>query len=144
VTPAITPAMTAALAADLVNAFGEAFKSGDLTAVLQCFAADGDVLYAGSEADEVAIGAAALTSMLEELFARDERYSWHSDTVHVLACASGALVVADAPLTVHAIEDGAAIETGLSYRISGLLEPAHGRWVWRMCQGTEPTVPEMA
>jgi hypothetical protein len=39
--------MTPTIAAALVNALGEAFKSGDVTAVLQCFAADGDVLYAG-------------------------------------------------------------------------------------------------
>jgi len=132
------------MAADLVDALGEAFKSGDVTAVLQCFAADGDVLYAGSEAEEVAVGAAALTSLLEELFARDERYSWQSSTAHVLACTAGAVVVAEVALAVHAVADGAAIETDLPYRVSGLLEQAHGRWVWRMFQGAEPTVLETA
>ena len=140
----MTPTITAAIAADLVNALGKAFRSGDVTAVLQCFAADGDVLYAGSEIDEVAIGAPALTSLLEELFARNERYSWQSSTAHVLVCTAGAVVVADAALAVHAVADGAAIETDVPYRISGLLEPAHDHWVWRMCQSAEPTVPGTA
>jgi hypothetical protein len=127
------------MAVDVVDVLGEAFKSGDVTAVLHCFATDGDVLYAGSETDEVAVGAPALTSLLEGLFARDERYSWKSSTAHVLACTAGAVVVADAALTVHAVADGAAIETDVPYRLSGLLEPAHGRWLWRMCQSAEPT-----
>ena len=25
------------------------------------------------------------------------------------------------------------------YRISGLLEPVAGRWLWRHCQGAEPS-----
>jgi predicted RecA/RadA family phage recombinase len=135
----MTPAMTPAMAVDLVDTLGEALKSGDVTAVLQCFAADGDVIYAGSETDEVAVGTAALASLLEELFARNERYSWRSSTAHVLVCTAGAVVVAEAALTVHAVADGAAIETDLPYRITGLLEPAHDRWVWRMCQSAEPT-----
>ncbi len=60
----------------------------------------------------------------------------------MLTCSAGVVVAADAALAVHAVADGAAIETDLPYRISGLLEPAHDHWVWRMCQGAEPTVPE--
>lgn len=136
--------MTPVIAAELVETLGAAFKSGDVTTVLRCFAADGDVLYVGSEADEVAVGAAALESLLMELFARDERYSWSTGTAHVLACASGALVVAEAALAVHAVSDGTTIETDVPYRVSGLLEEEHGRWVWRMCQGSEPTASETA
>lgn len=131
--------MTPAMAADLIDVLGDAFRCGDVEAVLQCFADDGDVIYAGSEAGEVAVGVAALTSLLEKLFARDERYSWQSGTAHVLVSTAGAVVVADAALAVHAVADGAAIETHLPYRVSGVLEQAHGRWVWRMCQGVEPT-----
>ncbi len=134
--------MTPETAAEMVDMLGEAFKSRDVTTVLECFAADGDVLYAGSEAGEVAIGAAALTTLLERLFARDERYSWKSGTTHVLACTAGALVVAEAALTVHAVADGTTIEADVPYRVSGLVEKVHGRWLWRTCQGAEPTAPE--
>lgn len=130
--------MTPVSAAELVDELGEAFASGDVATVLRCFAADGDVLYAGSEPGEVAVGAAAFTALLTELFARDERYSWRCRTVHVLACAAGMVVVAEADLAVHATADGAVVEQDVPYRVSGLLEQAHGRWVWRMCQGAEP------
>jgi hypothetical protein len=130
--------VTPASAAELVDTLGEAFATGDVAAVLRCFAADGDVLYAGSEAGEVAVGVAALTARLIDLFARDERYSWRCRSVHVLACAAGVVVVAEADLTVRAAADGSPVEQGLPYRVSGLLEQAHGRWVWRMCQGAEP------
>jgi hypothetical protein len=36
---------------------GDAFESGGVAAVLQCFGADWAVLYAGSEVDETAVGA---------------------------------------------------------------------------------------
>ena len=137
--------MTPAMAADLVDALGAAFESGDVRAVLQCFAADGDVLYAGSEAGEIAVGKAELRDLLGELFAREERYSWRSGTTHVLANPTGAVLVADALLAIHAVADGAVIEAEVPYRISGLVEQAPGgRWVWRMCQGAEPTVPHVA
>lgn len=136
--------MTPASAGELVDMLGEAFGSGDVAAVLRCFAPDGDVLYAGSEADEVAVGVAALTALLTDLFAREERYSWRCRTVHLLECAAGVVVVAETDLAVHAASDGAPVEQGLPYRVSGLLEQYHGRWAWRMCQGAEPALAQPA
>lgn len=140
--------MTPATAARLVDGLGDAFASGDVATVLRRFAADGDVLYAGSEAGEVAVGAAAVSALLEDLFARDERYSWRCRAVHVLRLHPGAVgpsvaVVAEATLTVHPVAGGAPIENDLPYRVSGLLEEEGDRWVWRMCQGAETAPPAM-
>lgn len=141
--------MTPATAARLVDALGDAFASGDVATVLRCFAADGDVLYAGSEDSEVAVGAAAVTSLLEDLFARDERYSWRCRNVHVLrlppVATGGVLVavVAEATLTVHPVGGGAPNEDDLPYRVSGLLEKQGDGWAWRVCEGAEPAPPVM-
>ena len=139
--------MTPETAARLVDGLGDAFASGDVAMVLRCFAADGDVLYAGSEASEVAVGAAALTSLLEDLFARDERYSWRCGAVHVLRLPLGATggalvaVVAEATLTLNPVGGGAPNEDDLPYRVSGLLEKQGDGWAWRVCQGAEPAPP---
>lgn len=133
--------MTPAVAAGLVDALGAAFASGDVATVLGCFATDGDVLYAGSEAGEVAVGVPALTALLTGLFGRDERYTWTCRTVELVASAAGVALVAEADLAVLSASDGALVEQGVAYRVSGLLERDDDRWVWRMCQGVEPTLP---
>jgi hypothetical protein len=127
------------VAASAVAALGRAFLAGDVEAVLALFAADGAVVYAGSEPGEIAVGTDDLRRLLDELFARDERYTWPAGTVHATAVPAGVLVVADTVLSVHPADDpaGAPVES-LPYRVAGLLEHDDG-WRWRMCQGSEPS-----
>jgi hypothetical protein len=130
---------------EAVDRLGTAFLSGDIAAVLAQFAPHDAVLYAGSEVGEVAIGHAALRSLLEELLTRDERYSWRASVVHELVTGSQVHVVAEAELTVHLPDRGGwRPDDRVPYRVSGVLEQAPGTpsdWRWRSCQGSEPVTP---
>lgn len=129
-------------AARAVDELGAAFLAGDRDAVLALFADSGEVLYAGSEPGEVAAGRSALRALLDRLFARDERYCWRA-TSTVVAEEDGRLyVVADCDLTVHPVgpDQSAGPATELvAYRIGGALERHGTSWLWRLCQGSEPS-----
>ena len=58
-------------ASDIIHALGEAFRAGDVDAVTEQFATEGDVMYAGSERGEVALGLTDLRALLTDVFARD-------------------------------------------------------------------------
>lgn len=133
--------MTPAEAGRLVESLGAAFGAADVEAVMSLFAAEGDILYAGSEAGEVAGDRAALRVMLAELFRREERYSWRCHGVHVTSCAAGVAVLAEATLFVDpTLPSGqrSGAREAVPYRVSGLLEELHGAWRWRWCHGSEP------
>ena len=131
---------------DAVDRLGTAFRGGDVEAVLAEVAATGEVLYAGSEAGEVAVGRSALRTLLAELLGRDERYSWEAGTVHELVVGDVLHVVADAELTVHTLgPEGWRTDERLPYRVSGVLERGAGDapgWRWRSCLGSEPVAVE--
>ena len=129
-----------------VDRLGAAFLAGDAAAVLGHFAAEGPVVYAGSEPGDVAVGREAVHALLEELLARDERYSWRTTTCHVTgsdAPGGSGYVVAEVVLGVHPVLDGAERRPGpvaeeLPYRLSGVLEKGTAGWRWRLCEGSEP------
>ena len=75
--------MTPQEAAAVVNALGDSFATGDVDAVLERFTDHDQVMYAGSEQGEVAVGLPALRRLLADLFSRDERYSWRCTSVHI-------------------------------------------------------------
>jgi SnoaL-like domain len=133
--------MTPEMAAALVDDLGRAFEAGDPDAVLGEFCEDGPVLYAGSEAGELAAGHEGLRSLLADLFAREERYSWVCHRLHVVPCGSAASVLADVTLLVRPYVRGrlGAVTEEVPYRISGALERVGDSWRWRLCQGSEPT-----
>ena len=128
-----------------VDRLGAAFRTGDVEAVLAEFVDGDEVVYAGSEAGEVAVGRAALRTLLIEVLGRDERYSWRAGAVHEVGSADAVHLVAEAELTVHVPgADGWRPAERLPYRLSGVLErPAGtpGRWRWRACHGSEPVTP---
>ncbi len=131
--------MTPAEAAAVIEALGADFAAGDVESALSRFAPDGEVMYAGSERGEVAVGLPDLRRLLAELFARDERYSWRCDTVHVVPCDTGFAVLADATLFVDPWPAVADVgRESVPYRVSGLLEDHDGDWRWRACSGSEP------
>jgi ketosteroid isomerase-like protein len=131
--------MTPEEASIVIHALGNAFGAGDVERVVDLFA-DGDVIYAGSERGEVAVGRAQLRLLLADLFARDERYSWRVEQVHVVACRAGWLVLAEATLSVESLspEEGHSEPETSPCRISGLLEEIAGDWRWRFCHTSEP------
>lgn len=114
-----------------------AFAARDVTAALACFVpGDDDISYVGSEHTEAAAGRAAVTALLEDVFGRDEAYSWQVTTASVREYRDCAYVLAEADGFAHTAT-GAVIP--FAYRISGLLEPAPTGWRWRHCHGCEPT-----
>lgn len=130
------------LAAQAVDELGAAFGSGDPDVVLALFADSGEVVYAGSEPGEVAVGKTAFKALLEQLFARDERYCWRATSVAAVDDAGRLYVVADADLSVHPIGPGQSVGPAaevVPYRVSGVLERQGPSWRWRLCQGSEPT-----
>ncbi len=132
------------VARQAVDRLGTRFLDADVDGVLAEFARTGEVVYAGSETREVAVGRPALRQLLEELLARTERYSWRTTEVHEVAVGDTVLLVAEAELTVHVADPsvGWRPEERLPYRLSGVLVhepgPEAGAWRWRLCQGSEP------
>ena len=119
-----------------VDRLSAAFAARDVAAALACFVSGDHIGYAGSELDESATGPPAVTALLTALFARDEAYSWTTRTtfVHVYGSSAYLFAEVDALVTTDA---GELIP--FPYRISGLAEVVGGNWLWRHCQGCEPT-----
>ena len=119
-----------------VRDLGDAFAARDLQAALACFAPGDDVGYAGSERAECATGRRALTALLGEVFQRPEAYGWQvrESTVHLAG--PRAYVFAEADGVARA-DDGT--QESFPYRVSGCVEQVDGRWLWRHCQGSEPS-----
>lgn len=136
--------MSDSLAVAAVDTLGAAFLRGDPDTVLGHFASSGTVIYSGSERDEVAAGRPQLRSLLVDLFARDERYAWHTTSVVTTGDEHVLHLVAEATLRVHAHAEGVttvlAVEE-IPYRIVGTLERESVGWRWRVCHGSEPGQP---
>jgi ketosteroid isomerase-like protein len=122
--------------AQAVRDLSEAFAARDLNAALACFAPGDDIGYAGSEKAETAVGRAELTALLGEVLLRTEAYAWEAHDVTVHTFGDRAYVFAEAEGTARP-DDGAA--ENFPYRVSGLVEQVEGRWLWRHCQGSEPS-----
>jgi ketosteroid isomerase-like protein len=119
-----------------VHDLSEAFAARDLDAALACFAPDDRIGYAGSERDETATHRDAVAALLGKLFAREESYSWQPTAATIHQHGPTAYVFAEATGRARQT-DGA--EEPFPYRVAGLAELVGGRWVWRHCQGSEPT-----
>jgi ketosteroid isomerase-like protein len=113
-----------------------AFAARDVEAALACFVPDDDIGYTGSERAETATGRAAVGALLAAVFARDEAYSWRVTDMVVHASGKSAYLFAEADGLART---DAGETVPFPYRISGLLEPVAGRWLWRHCQGAEPS-----
>jgi ketosteroid isomerase-like protein len=113
----------------------DAFGRRDLHAALDCFVADDDISYVGSEPGERADGAAAVAALLTELFGRPEAYSWDIETATVHATAGMAYLTCEA---IGQVRTDAGHQESYPYRLSGLLEQTESGWLWRACHGCEP------
>jgi len=119
-----------------VHDLSEAFAARDLGAALACFAPGDDIGYAGSERAESAMGRAELTALLGEVFTRAEAYAWEPRETTVHLAGSRAYVFAEADGVARTDAGG---HENFPYRVSGLVEQVEGRWLWRHCQGSEPS-----
>jgi ketosteroid isomerase-like protein len=116
----------------------EAFRRRDLQAALNCFVADGNISYVGSEPGERADGTGALTALLTALFNRPEAYSWNVHTATIHAADSFAYVSCEATGHLH---PDAGHHQSFPYRLSGLLQQTDSGWKWRACHACEPCPP---
>jgi ketosteroid isomerase-like protein len=117
------------------STLADAFRLRDLEAALACFVPDDDISYVGSEPGERADGAAAVTALLTELFARPEAYCWEVQAASVHTRAGIAYLSCE---TVGRVRTDAGHGESFPYRISGLLERTASGWLWRACHGCEP------
>jgi ketosteroid isomerase-like protein len=122
--------------AQALQDLSEAFAARDLRAALACFAPGDDIGYAGSERSEAAVGRTDLTALLGRVFQRTEAYAWHVHAVTVHTFGDRAYVFADAEGTARPDQ---GVTESFPYRVSGLVEQVEGRWLWRHCQGSEPS-----
>jgi hypothetical protein len=123
---------------EAVQDLSKAFAARDLGAALDCFVPGDDIGYAGSERAESAYGRKALAALLDDVFLRDEAYAWTATSSRVHDYGLSAYVFVEADGMVRT--DAGATET-FPYRVSGVVELVDGRWLWRHCQGGEPTAP---
>ena len=119
-----------------VHDLSEAFSARSLDAALACFVPDDEIGYAGSERDETANDRGGVAALLGKLFAREESYSWHPTTVVIHQYGPTAYVFAEADGRAHRDDE---TEEFFAYRLAGLAELVNNRWLWRHCQGSEPT-----
>jgi ketosteroid isomerase-like protein len=119
-----------------ITALSNAFRGRDLDAALACFADDLDATYVGSEQGELAIGPDELRELLARVFARDEAYSWTTNSVWAWERGELWMVVARLAGTVH--RDAGGTEH-FPYVLSGVVRVENDQGRWLLCHGAEPT-----
>ena len=122
--------------AQAVQDLSEAFAARDLDAALGCFVPGDEIGYAGSERDETATDRGGVAALLGKVFARDESYSWEPTAIVVHHYGPTAYVFAEADGLVRHDDE---TQEFFAYRVAGLVELVNNRWLWRHCQGSEPT-----
>ena len=126
-------------ATDAIEVLSEAFRHRNVGQALECFTDDPGTTYAGSEAGEVAVGRQALHNLLQQIFARDEAYSWAPLQVWSSPLGDCRVVMAELTGRVHRPEG--AHDEEFPYRLSGILRHDGGSWRWVLCHAAEPTTP---
>jgi ketosteroid isomerase-like protein len=121
-----------------VDRLSAAFGARDVAATLDCFVADDDIFYEGSEGGERATGRGPVARLLGGIFSRPEAYTWEIADANVFLNRDVAYLSCEATGCART-DTGAA--TPFSYRLSGMLERTNSGWRWRACHGCEPALP---
>ncbi|MDQ4086754.1 MAG: nuclear transport factor 2 family protein [Pseudomonadota bacterium] len=123
------------LVRDAVDRLGTLIRSRD-----PAFADEFDrefFLLVESDAGEVASTRSELESLLSGIYALPVQVTWRWNQVMTKLAGNVALVFAEGDLMLSG-SDG--IERR-PYRMSGMLQRSHGRWLWRLFHGSEPAQP---
>ena len=91
-------------------------------------------ILAGSDAGEVASTASEMRELVASIYALPVRISWEWEKVIAKATGDLAIVFAEGRLVVSGDE---GVERK-PYRMSGVLQRADDRWLWRLFHGSEP------
>lgn len=114
------------------DAFLDAIANGRLNEAMACFSDDADVSLFGSEANDAALGPAAIRAHLAEYFARPYRIRF--EFPHRLVSASGNVAWLTADGTVRTEPDGEESP----YRIAAVFERRRDKWLWQLFSGSVP------
>jgi hypothetical protein len=112
----------------------DAFEARDLEVAMACFADAPDVMFAGSDADDYALGTDAIAGVLHDIFARDESYSWSVRTIEHADGGGFRIVLADITTTVRRADD---VEVW-PLQLGGVLQADGECWRWRNVSGVLP------
>ena len=93
-----------------------------------------ETLMIGRAAAESARGRAEIAAHWAEVFARPETLAFSWRRVEVSVHGPVAWLFAEGEL-IRRQDEG---ETREPYRLSGVLEPRHGKWLWRLYHGSQP------
>jgi len=154
---------------DLLVELSTAFATRDVGRLVRQFSTRADVLYAGSEEDEQAVGPGPLRALLAAVLARPETYAFEFRECHVVVVGASATVVATGTGTQTGPADPhrtpalpaecdvarhppppcasqrhpgravPAVVDTFGYRVVGTLIVEDERWVWLVLSGSEPT-----
>jgi len=103
-------------------------------AVLDEFARAPDTTMISSQSGETARGAAEIAAYVERLFAQPETVSWAWRRVEVSVRGEVAWLAAEGEIVFHGDEG----DRRAPYRLTGVLEHHHDRWLWRLFHGSQP------
>jgi len=123
----------AAIADDVLTRFNQATRARDLDVSLAVLTDDPTVY--GSGTGEAAIGRAAVTAFLTDIYSRPFTYGWEWQVEHAERSGDVIWFVAPSEATLEG-DDGR--EKRLPYRIAGTLVLVHGEWRIALFNGSEP------
>ena len=123
----------AAIADEVLTRFNQATRARDLDVSLAVLTDDPTVY--GSGSGETAIGRAAVTAFLTDIYSRPFTYGWEWQVEH--AERSGDVIWFVAP-SEAALEGDDGREKRLPYRIAGTLVLVRGEWRIALFNGSEP------
>lgn len=114
--------------------FGALLAAHD-PAIVREFAADADVLFVGSEADELARGPGGITNFLRTLVDAPVTISFEWSETHASVIGDGAWLFASGEAIVLGEDDS---ERRVPYRLTGVFVRREGQWLWTHFHGSEP------
>jgi ketosteroid isomerase-like protein len=98
------------------------------------FADDADTLLVGSLPGDRARGRAELAEHFRSYFERPETFGFVWREVDVAVRGAVAWLHAEGEVVLH----GPNGDTRQPYRLTGVLEQHHGKWLWRLFHGSQP------
>lgn len=113
----------------------DGFSKQDAESVMQLFADCPNIIFIGSEVDEIAMGRDQLRFLLKRLFLRDEKYQF--DFGHVQISERDNVAWIAAPKSVIHVECADGQSQSLPYRLTIILERFSQTWLCVHFHGSE-------
>ena len=115
-----------------VDVFFDHIANGRLHESVACFTDDADITLIGSEAGELAVGAARIRALLADVYARPYRVLFRFSDRRVSAHGNVAWFTGEGTFRLSTGDEERP------YRLSAVLERRGDRWLWQLFSGSEP------